>query len=36
VDEAAARIRRCVARAATRHLSRERRDPQRPGALVAL
>src|SRR5688500_10861867 len=36
IDEAAARIRRSVARAAKAHLSRERRDPQRPGALVPL
>ena len=36
VDEAASRIRRSVARSAKRHLSRERRDPQRPGALLTL
>jgi putative sigma-54 modulation protein len=34
VDEAANRIRRSVRRATKRHLARERRDPQRPGALV--
>ena len=34
VDEAANRIRRMVRRATKRHLSRDRRDPQRPGALV--
>jgi putative sigma-54 modulation protein len=34
VDEAAIRIRRSVRRATKRHLGRERRDPQRPGALV--
>ena len=34
VDEAAARIRRSVQRAAKRHLTRDRRDRQRPGALL--
>jgi putative sigma-54 modulation protein len=34
VDEAAARIRRSVKRAAKRHLTRDRRDRPRPGALV--
>jgi putative sigma-54 modulation protein len=34
VDEAANRIRRSVRRATKRHLGRERRDPQRPGALM--
>lgn len=34
VDTAAHRIRRRVARARKRHLGRERRDPQRPGAMV--
>ena len=34
VDEAANRIRRSVRRATKRHLARDRRDPQRPGALV--
>ena len=36
IDEAASRIRRSVRRAARRRLRRERRDPQRPGALLAL
>ena len=35
VDEAANRIRRSVRRTTKRHLARERRDPQRPGALIA-
>ena len=35
VDEAASRIRRSVRRVTKRHLSRDRRDPQRPGALVS-
>lgn len=34
VDESANRIRRSVRRATKRHLGRDRRDPQRPGALV--
>ena len=34
IDAAAARIRRSVSRAAKSRLARERRDPQRPGALV--
>jgi ribosomal subunit interface protein len=34
VDEAANRIRRSVRRATKRQLARDRRDPQRPGALV--
>ena len=36
IDEASSRIRRSVARKVKRHLSRGRKDPQRPGALVAL
>jgi putative sigma-54 modulation protein len=36
IDEAAARIRRSVKRAAKSRLGRERRDPQRPGALVTV
>jgi ribosome-associated translation inhibitor RaiA len=36
VDEAASRVRRSVIRTAKRHLARDRRDPQRPGALVTL
>jgi ribosome-associated translation inhibitor RaiA len=34
VDKAANRIRRSVRRAAKRHLARDRRHSQRPGALV--
>ena len=34
IDEAARRIRRPVKRAAKSHVGRERRNPQRPGALV--
>jgi putative sigma-54 modulation protein len=34
VDEAAARLRRAMQRLLTRHIARERKDPQRPGALV--
>lgn len=34
VDEAAGRIRRSAIRAVKRHVPRERKDPQRPGALV--
>ena len=34
VDEAARRIRRSATRAVKRHVPRERKDPQRPGALV--
>jgi len=34
VDEAAERIRRLVQRLLTRHIGRERKDTQRPGALV--
>ena len=34
VDEAAGRIRRSALRVLTRHIPRERKDPQRPGALV--
>jgi ribosome-associated translation inhibitor RaiA len=36
IDEAASRVRTSVARSAKRHLSRERRDAQRPGALMSL
>lgn len=35
VDAVAPRIRRAVKRAVKRHLARERKDPQRPGTLVA-
>ena len=35
VDEAASRIRRSVKRVTKRHLSRDRHDRQRPGALLA-
>jgi ribosome-associated translation inhibitor RaiA len=34
IDEAARRLRRSAQRSVTRHLGRERKDPQRPGALV--
>jgi ribosomal subunit interface protein len=34
VDEAANRMRQSVIRAAKRHLARDRRNPQRPGALM--
>jgi ribosome hibernation promoting factor len=36
VDQAALRIRRSILRSLTRKVSRQRKDPQRPGALVAL
>jgi putative sigma-54 modulation protein len=36
VDEVAARVRRSVERSIKRHLTRDRRDRQRPGALVTL
>lgn len=36
VDEAADRVRRAVTTTVTRHVGRERRDSQRPGALVRL
>ncbi len=36
VDAVARRARRAVKRAVKRHLSRERKDPQRPGALVTI
>lgn len=36
IDEAASRMRRSVSRAIKRHLSRERKDPQRPGTLMML
>jgi len=35
VNKAVNRIRRSVRRVTKRHLARDRRDPQRPGALVA-
>lgn len=35
IDEAARRVRRIALRAAKRNLSRERREAQRPGALMA-
>jgi putative sigma-54 modulation protein len=34
IDEAADRIRRSAVRVVTRHIPRERKDPQRPGALA--
>ena len=34
VDEAAERVRRSALRAVNRHWPRERKNPQRPGALV--
>lgn len=34
IDEAARRLRRSAQRALTRHVGRERKDPQRPGTLV--
>ena len=34
IDEAASRVRKSVTRNAKRHLTRERRNAQRPGALV--
>lgn len=34
IDEAARRLRRSTQRALTRHVGRERKDPQRPGTLV--
>lgn len=34
IDEAARRLRRSARRALTRHVGRERKDPQRPGTLV--
>lgn len=34
IDEAARRVRRSTKRAVTRHVGRERKDPQRPGTLV--
>ena len=36
IDEAVNRVRKSVARNAKRHRTRERRDPQRPGALVSV
>jgi putative sigma-54 modulation protein len=36
IDTVAHRLRRVVKRAVKRHLSRERKDPQRPGALVTM
>jgi ribosome-associated translation inhibitor RaiA len=34
IDEAARRVRRSTQRSLTRHVGRERKDPQRPGTLV--
>lgn len=34
IDEAARRLRRSAQRSLTRHVGRERNDPQRPGTLV--
>jgi ribosomal subunit interface protein len=34
IDEATRRLRRAARRSLTRHIGRERKDPQRPGALV--
>jgi ribosome-associated translation inhibitor RaiA len=34
IDEAARRLRRSALRSLTRHVGRERKDPQRPGTLV--
>jgi ribosomal subunit interface protein len=36
IDDAAARIRRIVVRQLSQHVGRERKDPQRPGAMVTL
>ena len=36
VDEAASRLRRAAVRAVKRHFARERKDPQRPGALRSI
>jgi putative sigma-54 modulation protein len=36
IDTVAHRLRRAVKRVVKRHLSRERKDPQRPGALVTI
>ena len=36
IDEAARRIRRSTARVSKLYLARDRRDPQRPGALVRI
>ena len=36
IDKVAHRLRRAVKRSVRRHLSRERKDPQRPGALVTM
>jgi ribosome-associated translation inhibitor RaiA len=36
VDEAASRLRRSAVRAVTRHTARERKDAQRPGALLSI
>lgn len=35
IDEAARRLRRSAQRSLTRHVGRERKDPQRPGGLVS-
>ncbi len=34
IDDAAKRLRRAAQRSLTRHVGRERKDPQRPGTLV--
>ena len=36
VDEAASRLRRSAVRGVKRHFARERKDPQRPGALLSI
>jgi ribosome-associated translation inhibitor RaiA len=36
IDEAASRLRRASVRSVTRHLARERKDRQRPGALLSI
>ena len=36
IDEAAHRIRRSVQRLLTRRIARQRKDPQRPGALIVI
>jgi putative sigma-54 modulation protein len=35
IDDASKRLRRAAQRSLTRHVGRERKDPQRPGTLVA-
>ncbi len=36
VDEATSRLRRSAVRAVKRHFARDRKDPQRPGALLSI